>query len=382
MERQDMQRGIRAVDICVAVAALAAIACGTKAETRPGVDAAPVGRPPVAVAVTPAAVRDLTDTVDVVGSLAPKFFADVKSEVTGVITAVYVTEWTPVRAGAPLARLDASEAEAAIAALKAVTAQAGVAERRARRENDRARQLLEYGLITSQAADEAQSALDAAAAGAVAAQAQVQTAEARLAKYFIKAPMDGVVALRRANVGDRVENMGGGDPMFRVVDTRLLELTVTVPSARVSAVRVGQALEFTTDALPNRPFTGHVMFINPAVDEASRSARVVAEVGNSDGALKGGLFVRGQIVLATRPGAILVPREALIDWNVAARTASLFVVADECAEKRPVRIGVVAADGVEIVAGLAAGEPVVTRGAFALHTGDPIAASAPPASGR
>ncbi len=56
---------------------------------------------------------------------------------------------------------------------------------------------------------------------------------------------------------------------------------------------MGQALEFSTDALPGRTFTGKVMFINPAIDEASRSAKVVAEVPNTDGALKGGSFVQG-----------------------------------------------------------------------------------------
>jgi len=357
------------------VLALAASGCGTNAQAPPEPDGG--GRPPVAVSVTRAALRDMTDSVEVVGSLAPKFFADVKSEVTGVVTAVYVTEWAAVRAGDPLARLDASETEAAIAALKAAAAQAAVAEQRARREHERARNLLEYGLITPQASDEAQSALDAAAAGVAAAQAQIRAADARLAKFFIRAPMDGVVALRRVSVGDRVENMGGGDPMFRIVDTRRLELTVSVPSASLAAMRVGHALEFGTDALPGRRFAGRVQFINPSVDETSRSARIVADVPNADGTLRGGLFVRGRITVATRAAAVVVPREALVDWNVAARTASLFVVTGERADKRAVHVGTVMSDGVEIAGGLVAGEPVVTRGAFAVRGGDRVVASWP-----
>ena len=78
--------------------------------------------------------------------------------------------------------------------------------------------------------------------------------------------MDGVVAFRGVNVGDRVENMGGNEPLFRIVDNRLLDLTVSVPSSRLADVRVGQAIEFSTDALPGRTFTGKVMFINPAID--------------------------------------------------------------------------------------------------------------------
>jgi RND family efflux transporter MFP subunit len=168
--------------------------------------------------------------------------------------------------------------------------------------------------------------------------------------------------------------------MFRIVDTRLLELTVAVPSTHVAAVRTGQAIDFAADALPDRRFTGHVMFINPAMDEASRSGRIVAEVRNSDGALKGGMFARGRIVLASRPKAVMVPREALLEWNVAARTASVFVVAADRAEKRAVEVGAVTPDGVEIASGLREGDPIVTRGGFALKPGDLVTIAAPAAA--
>jgi membrane fusion protein, multidrug efflux system len=355
-----------------AVAGLAAAGCGTKAQTQTAPAANGTGRPPVAVSVAPAVPSVLTETVDVVGTLAPKFAADVKSEVSGLVAAVEVTEWVPVRKGALLARLDTTETEAAIDALRAVEAQAGVAETRARREHERALQLERYGLVTPQALDEAKSGLDAAIAATVAARAQVRTAETRLAKSLIRAPMDGVVAERRVNVGDRVENIGGGDPLFRIVDNRLLDLTLTVPTAQMAAVRVGHAIDFTTDAHPGRTFTGRVQFINPAVDAASRSAKVIASVRNADDALRGGVFVRGRIIVGTRENVLQVPRDALLNWNVSERTADLFVVCDGVAQRRPVKTGVVSAAGVEISAGLLAGDVVVTRGGFALRHGDAV----------
>jgi membrane fusion protein, multidrug efflux system len=351
--------------------ALAAAACGTEAKSRDA-QAARGGRPPVPVDVIIVTPADTTEGVDVVGSLAPKFVADVKSEVTGTVTAVHVTEWRQVRKGTPLARLDTGETEAVIAALKAVAAQAAVAEARARREHDRALELKRYGLITPQALDEARFALDAATAATAAAAAQVRTAEARLAKSFIRSPMDGVVALRRVSVGDRVENMGGGEPMFRIVDTRTLELTLTVPASHASQVRVGQPVEFTTDADAGRSFPGRVDFINPAVDEGSRSVKVVAAVPNGGGRLKGGMFVRGRIVIAARQNVLQVPRESLLDWSVGARTAAVFVVLNDRAQKRAVRTGAVTDRGVEITSGLSAGEQIVTRGAFALRGDDTV----------
>ena len=365
-------RRIALLSVGVGLLAAAAAGCSNQgaAETKE------VGRPAVAVTVTPVVSADLQESVDVVGSLTPKFSVEIKSEISGIVTAVYVNEWVPVRRGSRLALLDSRETEAGIEALKAVEAQAKVGESRARREFDRAQQLKQFGLITPQAFDEAQSAVEAAEAAVSAARAQVKAVEARLAKAVINSPMDGVVALRTVNVGDRVENMGGNTPMFRIVDNRLLELTFAVPSSRIAAVRVGQAVEFSTDALPGRSFTGKVAFINPAIDEATRSAKVIAEVRNADGQLKGGAFAKGRIILASRPGVLQVPREALLNWDVEKQTADVFVIKGDQAERKPVKTGHTSDGTVEIASGLSAGESIVVRGGFALRPGDRVTATA------
>lgn len=357
----------------LSAAALASAACSgssAPAATQPAQEA---GRPPVAVTVAPAAASVFEEAVEIVGTLEPKFSADVKSELTGTVKAVHVTEWVPVRKGALLAQLDTSETEAGIAALRAVEAQARVAQARARREYDRALQLKQYGLITPQNLDEAKTAVEAAEAATAAAVAQTRTGETRLAKARIVAPIDGVVAFRGVNVGDRVENMGGNTPAFRIVDTRLFDLTVSVPASQAAAVRVGQPIRFTTDSVPGRTFEGKVKFINPEFDAASRSARVVVEVPNPDGQLKGGAFVEGRIVVASRADVLQVPREALMNWNVEQQRAQVFLARGGVAEKRDVKTGLSNGGSVEIVSGLQAGEAVITRGAFALQPGDRIA---------
>jgi len=358
----------------IAGAALTAAACSSSpAETAAPPGGKESGRPPVAVSVAPASRADFQESVEIVGTLAPKFSADVQSEITGTVRAVYVTEWVPVRKGDRLAQLDITEIEAGIAALKAVEAQARVAETRAKREYERAQQLQKYGLVTPQAFDDARSAVEAAEAATAASQAQTRTAEARLAKSTLVAPINGVVALRAVNVGDRVENMGGSGPLFRIVDNRLLDLTVSVPSSRLASVKIGQPIEFTTDSLPGRSFTGKVMFINPTIDAASRSAKVVVEVPNTDGQLKGGAFVKGRVVVASRPGILQVPREALLNWNLEQQTADVFVARGDKAEKRVVKTGQSNGVTVEVVSGLEAGDPVVVRGGFSLQPGDRLA---------
>lgn len=356
----------------VAAAVLAAVGSWGCAGAGSAGTGAAAERPPVAVGVTRVTTGNLVEGVDVVGSLSPKFSADVKSEISGVVTRVHVTQWVPVRKGDLLAELDTTEVRASIDALKAGEAQARVAETRARREYERAQQLREFGLITPQAFDDTRSALEAASAALEAATAQVRAGEARLQKAFIRAPIDGVVSLRAVNVGDRVENMGGTVPLFQIVDNRLLELTVTVPSTRIASIRTGQALEFTTDALPDRTFTGTVMFINPAVDQASRSGKVVAEVRNPDLSLKGGLFVKGRIILSSRPDVMQVPMAAVFSWNIPARTAEVYVINGDRAEKKTIEVGMANGLAVEVVKGLSVGDQVVTRGAFALREGDRV----------
>ena len=344
------------------------------------------GRPPVAVEVTQAVTTDLTEGVDVVGSLSPKFGADVKSEYSGIVTDVYVNEWVRVKKGAPLAKIDTREMEialqkskAAVEIAKANLLQAEVAANRASREYDRLLKLKEFGLATQQSLDEGLTETEAAAARISAAQAQIKAAEqdfvytqTRLSKTTILSPMDGVVSFRGVNVGDLVGEIGSGKVMFRIIDPRVLELTVTVPSTDMASVQVGQSLTFSTDAIPGKSYAGKVMFINPVVNETDRSVKVVAEVENLSEQLKGGLFVKGRIITGKRTGILQVPRTALVSWDIAAKKADLFVVSNETASRRAVRTGSLMGDFVEITSGLSPGEPVVTRGGFNLKDGDRV----------
>ena len=345
----------------------------------------PTGRAPVAVDVTKAVTTSFTEGVDVVGSLLPKFTADVRSEFVGIVTEVYVTEWVRVKKGTPLVKIDTRElqiiaqrAKAALETAKANLLQAEVTGKRAEREYQRLLKLKEFGLVTQQNLDEGTTEKEASAARIEAAKAQLNVAEediqqtqTRLSKTVISSPIDGVVSLRNNNVGDLVGEPGG-KPMFRIINTRILELTVTVPSSEMGTVRAGQPLTFSTDAIPGKPFTGKVMFINPVVTESDRSVKVVAEVENANEELKGGLFVKGRIITGKRNNILSVPRAALLSWDVAAKKGDLFVVQADTANRRTVQTGGVMGDFVEITSGLAAGDPVVTRGAFNLKEGDRV----------
>jgi len=359
--------------------------CSSK-EGSKNPDAKTTGRPAVAVEVTKVGAIDLIEGIEVVGSLSPKFSADVKSEYAGIVTEVYVTEWVRVKKGTPLAKIDTREieivlqkAKAAVEMAKANLLQAEVAGNRAEREYNRQIKLKEFGLVTQQNLDDGLTEKEAAAARIASAKAQLKASEedlqqtqTRLSKTIIYSPIEGVVSFRGVNLGDLVGEMGSPKIMFKIIDTRILDLTVTVPSGEMGIIRVGQPLTFSTDAIPGNTFTGKVMFINPLVNEADRSVKVVAEVENRSEQLKGGLFVKGRIVTGKRAGILQVPRTSLLTWDVAGKKGDLFVVNGEIAKRRTVQTGSVTGDFVEIRSGLAPDEQVVTRGGFNLKDGDRV----------
>ncbi len=349
-----------------------------------GEEKALTAKPPVAVETATVQATELVEGIEVTGSLAPKFSAEVKSQIPGLIRDVYVTEWVRVKKGTPLARVDVSESEArvkqseaALAGAKADLAQAQVVASRAERELNRARELKDSGLATLQGVDDAESDAAATAARISAAQARIRAVEEELRqaqvhshKGEINAPMAGVVALRDVNVGDLASDAGSAKSLFRIVDNRILNLTVTVPSSASARVKVGQTLEFTVDAQPGTVFSGTIKFINPELNSLDRSLKVVAEIDNGQELLKGGLFAKGRIITERRANALLVERAALNAWNMTSGKAGLFVLNGNQATLRPVETGSVNGDRVEIVTGLSAGDKYVVRGGFTLKDGD------------
>ena len=339
-------------------------------------------RPPVAVETMVVTLTDIFETVDVVGTLSPKFQTDVKAEYNGVVKEVYVAEWVPVKKGDKLVSLDTREAESmvnkaksAVEMEKANLLQTKVAVQRAEREYSRILNLKESGLATQQSVDEAGTEKEAALARQSSVQAMLSAAEyeleqakVRFSKTVIYSPIDGIIAERHISVGD----LATDKPLFRVVDNRILDLTVTVPSKFIRFLKPDLELRFTTDAFPGETFTGKLMYINPVINEADRSVKVVAEVPNKPEVLKGGLFVQGQIIISQRKGVVTVPRNALLNWDVNTQKAELLLVDGDVAKRRMVSVGAASGEMLEIESGISVGEQVICRGGFNIKEGDKV----------
>lgn len=191
----------------------------------------------------------------------------------------------------------------------------------------------------------------------------------------IPAPSSGVVIERLAAVGDYVET---GQPIYRLVDLSRLWAQLEVYESELQWLEVGQTARFTTQSFPGETFEGTVSFIDPTLNDRTRTARVRVDIPNSHGRLKPGMFVRGTV--GTEHGEhhpadggdlapLVIPASAPL---ITGRRAVVYVqLPDEdrpTFEPRDVLLGPRAGDWQIVLEGLSEGELVVARGAFKIDS--------------
>ncbi|WP_290870330.1 efflux RND transporter periplasmic adaptor subunit [Aquabacterium sp.] len=210
----------------------------------------------------------------------------VASKASGRLVELRVREGSQVKKGELIARLDGSDinaailgAEAAVHQAEANVKQAQVQLINARAETARARSLEAQGFISPQSVETTVSRNKAvfaqvAAAEAALGQARAQLKGQKVAMDYteIRAPFDGVVLVKNANVGDIITPMssaaGAQGAVVTMADMGTLEVEADVSEGNLSKTKVGQPVEITLDALPTVRFKGHVAGIVPTVDRA------------------------------------------------------------------------------------------------------------------
>ncbi|HEY0063676.1 MAG TPA: efflux RND transporter periplasmic adaptor subunit [Telluria sp.] len=252
--------------------------------------------------------RALSLNLPLSGSLIPLAQATVKSKVSGVVLDAELREGTSVAAGQVLARLDQADLAARVAQQQAMVDEATARLALASKNNQNSQALLKQNYISQQAYDTTQNSVDLAQASLKAAQAQLQMARIALNDTVIRAPMAGVISKRHVQAG---EKLSPDMPVFTIVDLRQMTLEAQVPASEIPRVKIGQEVQFKVDGFAGRNFAGKVARINPSAEMGSRAMLVYISVNNSDRALSGGMFAKGQLTThksAVRP---LVPVAAL-----------------------------------------------------------------------
>jgi len=246
----------------------------------------------------------------------------------------------------------------------------------AKAEADRATvQLREQDVETARAGvDSARASVRAAEAGIAQARAGVAQARAALRLVqqalrdaYIKSPINGYVAERRAEPGQQV---GGGGSVMRIVNPNTVYFQAVLSESQFAQVRLGQRVNVTVDALPKESFRGEISRILPVASTAARSFTVRVDLVDADTRLRPQMFARGSILIDTHRQAVVVPKDAVL-FDPVNNTARVFV-SNGKAEEREVEVGYSDPKFVEILQGIRPGEKVVTVGQNALQNGDKI----------
>ena len=183
--------------------------------------------------------------------------------------------------------------------------------------------------------------------------------------FIVYADEAGIVTNRRVSVGDYVKQ---GDPLFDLMNLRKVWVLFDAYEEDLSAIRVGNRIEFTTPSIPNKNFKTRVTFIDPIINPNTRVASIRTEVQNSSGLLKPEMLVYGTLQNNTSSTSQLsVPKSAVL-WT-GQRSVVYVKVPDMTVPSfqfREVKIGEAQGNSYQILEGLEAGEEVVTYGSFTI----------------
>lgn len=316
--------------------------------------------------LTRAVTQDLRVALPLSGGLRALNQASVKAKVSGEVREVLVREGESVRAGQVIARIDPTEYEARAAQARGQMLAARGQFENSRQTWERNRSLVERGFISQNAFDTHRSNLDVARANLDAAQAGLAVAQKALADTVVKAPLDGMVAVRAVQPGEKVSP---DTRLIDVVDLRVLELEGPIPMADVARVAVGQTV--LLDVEGSGRFEGKLVRINPAVQPGTRSVMVYVRVDNTDARLRAGMFAQGALELGKRAGVVAVPASAV---RREGERAFVYVIENGVLAERAVETGIAddASGLVEIRKGLAAGAEVVRSNLGALRAGSRV----------
>lgn len=316
----------------------------------------PKARDAALVTVATAQTVDLEIHERTIGTLEGLIDPTVGAEVAGRVVQVHAYAGQTVTKGQLLAVLDAQDYD-----LLRREARAEIKRIEALLENQskvlaRNRQLVEKNFISQNALDEIESQRTAIAQQLEVARARLASVEHDGSKARIYSPLTGRVETQIVSVGDYAKE---GDPLFRIISTQRLRAHLPFPETVAASLKPGQTVRLSTPTAPEEVITTTIKEIKPLIASTNRAVDVIADVVDQAG-WHPGASVNATVVLGVRRNSVVVPEQSVV-----LRPAGdvVYVVKDNTAYQRVVRVGLREAGQVEILEGLAQGEVVALDGA-------------------
>jgi membrane fusion protein, multidrug efflux system len=342
---------------------------------------------PVPVVTARAEQKAVPVTVPAVGTVEAVSTVEIRSQVTGQLTAIHFAEGRDVRQGDALFSLDARPFQAALQQAEAVLARDTASLQNSRSQQARLEALFQRGLIARDQYESQRAGTEALAATIEADKAAIETAQLNLRYAEIAAPITGRTGSLGVHVGDLVR-ANDTTPLVAINQLSPIYVAFSVPGRFLADIRRYQARRpLSVSAAPpeasdagGAPARGLLSFIDNAVDSTTGTIRLKATFANGDHQLWPGAFVQVTLGLTTQADAIVVPVTAV---QTSQDGSFVYVVkSDRTVEMRPVKIDRQTGSEAVVGEGVASGEEVVTDGQLRLTPGARVSegggSSAPP----
>jgi RND family efflux transporter MFP subunit len=328
------------------------------------------------------------------GYVTPRRRATIAAKITGRVTGVFFDEGTHVRQGQLLATLDDSDVKRALESAKADrdSAQAAIADFQVQLKNakiqlGRAEQLQKAGVQTQENLDNASMAADSLTAKIALAKRQVVGAEARISEAqqavdntVIRAPFDGIVVSKDAQVGEMVSPISAGGGFTRtgiatIVDMNSNEIEVDVNESYIARVLPNQPVTATLDAYPDWQIPCKVRTVIPTADRQKATVKVRISFLQLDPKILPDMGVKVAFLSEEQPKSkgpepmTYVPKSAVRSEG---GTSFVYLVHDGKVEHRAIRVGADRGTDVAIMAGVMPGDTLVVNGPSTLHDDDKV----------
>ncbi len=317
--------------------------------------------PPDAITTIIIKEQSWQKTLTAVGTLIPEQGIVIKVEEPGRVAKIAFESGQKIEKGEVILALDTAVEEANLSHAEAM-------EKRTKLALDRALKLFETKSVSKDELDNWQAQNSQALA-------DIRLNRAMIERKVFKAPFSGRLGIRKVNLG---EYLAPGMEIVSLQSYDKLYINFSFPQQEVSQINVGQTVNFSVDAYPNKVFEGKVTSVNPEVNETSRNFLVQATIENKAEELRPGMFAQVSVNVGEPFAVIAIPITSI---NYAPYGDSVYVIekmndpqGNEITGAKPqsVELGEKKGDLVRILKGLTAGQEVATSGVFKLHPGSAV----------
>jgi len=355
-----------AIGVVVIVAVVVAGIVTSKMRAGPGAGAASDDQAPLVTVHVPG--RSAVSTlISFTGGIVARYDQPIGVEGEGGrVSEVLVESGDRVRRGQVLARLDPSVVSAQVANLRAALEQSRAEAVLAEADYQRAAAVANsVGALSKEEVDKRRSVVATSAAKVKAAEAQLAEAEARFGRTDIRAPADGMVLTRTAEVGQTA--IAGGPALFRLARGGEVEMRALAAEQDLPQLKVGQEVQVFLTGIPTA-FRGKVRLVAAVIDPVTRLGEVRVSLQQHPD-LRPGAFAHGDVRVGSAMLPIVPQTAVLADG---AKNFVYVVGKDRRVVRRNVTIGGTQPQGIVISAGLDGSESIVSSAGAFLHEGEQV----------